>query len=75
MDINIGNPDMSPLLYIAGIGCIVVLLILAMGIGQMGRGGVEGAKRSNRLMKWRIIAQFAVVMLVVLLVALRGTGG
>ncbi|GAA3861037.1 twin transmembrane helix small protein [Celeribacter arenosi] len=66
---------MSPLLYIVGIGCIVVLLILAMGIGQMGRGGIEGAKRSNRLMKWRIIAQFGVVMLVVLLVALRGTGG
>lgn len=63
------------LLYLVGIGLIVVLIILSLGIGQMGRGGIEGAKRSNSLMKWRIIAQFVVVLLIVLVVALRGNGG
>ncbi|WP_417250787.1 twin transmembrane helix small protein [Celeribacter sp.] len=63
---------MSPFLTIIGIGCIVVVLILARGISLMGRGGVEGAKKSNTMMKWRIGAQFGVVVLVVLYVAFGG---
>lgn len=61
---------MSPFFILVGLGCLVVVAILALGIGQMGRGGLEGAKRSNNLMKWRIIAQFVVVILVVILVGL-----
>lgn len=61
---------MSPFFILVGLGCLVVVAILALGIGQMGRGGLEGAKRSNNLMKWRIIAQFVVVILVVILVSL-----
>lgn len=63
---------MNNLLIPAIIGCLVVLGILAFGIAQMGRGGIEGAKRSNKLMKWRIIAQFIVVIMVVGLVAIYG---
>lgn len=63
---------MSPYLIIIGVGCLIVLLILARGISLMGRGGVEEAKRSNNMMKWRIAAQFAVVILVVVFVALGG---
>ncbi|AJE45342.1 twin transmembrane helix small protein [Celeribacter indicus] len=61
-------------LYVIGAGCLIVLLILAFGIGQFGRGGAEGAKRSNKLMQARIAAQLGVVILVVIFVALRKSG-
>ncbi|ATG48742.1 twin transmembrane helix small protein [Celeribacter ethanolicus] len=54
--------------------CLVVVLILAFGIAQFGRGGVEGAKRSNKLMQARILAQLGAVILVVIYVALRKSG-
>ncbi len=57
-------------LYLIGAGCLAVLVILALGIGQFGRGGLDGAKRSNKLMQARILAQLGVVILVVVLVAL-----
>lgn len=63
---------MSPFLAVIAIGCIIVALILARGISQIGKGGVEGAKKSNNMMKWRIIAQLGVVILVVIFVALGG---
>ncbi|EKE67231.1 MULTISPECIES: twin transmembrane helix small protein [Roseobacteraceae] len=64
----------DPLLYIIGAACLVVLVILALGIGQFGRGGAEGAKKSNKLMQYRILAQLGAVILVVIYVALRKTG-
>ncbi|WP_417258213.1 HIG1 domain-containing protein [Celeribacter sp.] len=63
---------MSPMIYVIGIGCLIVALILARGISLMGRGGVEGAKKSNQMMKWRIVAQLIVVIMVVVFVALGG---
>lgn len=60
----------NPLMIVIGIACLIVVVILAMGIGQFGRGGVEGAKRSNKLMQARIIAQLVAVILVVVFVAL-----
>ncbi|WP_460272613.1 twin transmembrane helix small protein [Celeribacter sp. ULVN23_4] len=61
-------------LYVIGAACLLVLVILALGIGQFGRGGVEGAKRSNKLMQARILAQLGAVILVVIYVALRKSG-
>ncbi|WP_439103689.1 twin transmembrane helix small protein [Celeribacter marinus] len=63
---------MSPFIYLIGIGCAIVVLILARGISHMGRGGIDGAKKSNKMMKWRIIAQLVVVIIVVIFVALGG---
>nr|WP_319248113.1 twin transmembrane helix small protein [uncultured Celeribacter sp.] len=62
-------------LYVIGAACLVVLVILALGIGQFGRGGVEGAKRSNKLMQARILAQLGAVILVVVFVLIRKSGG
>ncbi|MCA0042387.1 HIG1 domain-containing protein [Celeribacter litoreus] len=61
-------------LYLIGAGCLVVLVILALGLSQFGRGGMEGAKRSNKLMQARILAQLGVVILVVILVAITKGG-
>jgi hypothetical protein len=62
----------DPLVLLAVGACAVVALILAFGIGRFGTGGVEGAKRSNRLMQYRIIAQGVAVALILLVVWVRG---
>ncbi|SFK14757.1 twin transmembrane helix small protein [Celeribacter neptunius] len=64
----------DPFFYAIGAACLLVLVILALGIGQFGRGGEEGAKRSNKLMQYRILAQLGAVILVVIFVALRKSG-
>jgi len=65
----------DPLFIAVIIGCVIVSLILARGISFMGRGGMDGAKKSNKMMQYRIGAQLIVVVLVVIYVALRKTGG
>lgn len=45
----------------------VVLIILVAGVVAMARGGETSRKYSNKLMQARVIAQFAVVVLIVLL--------
>ncbi|MDG2339719.1 MAG: twin transmembrane helix small protein [Paracoccaceae bacterium] len=62
----------DPLFIIVIIAMIAVVLILARGLSFFGKGGVEAAKQSNKMMRWRIYAQFAAVVLVVLFVWLRG---
>ena len=56
--------DKDPLFIIASIACIVVLAILALGIGSFAQGGEFSKKYSNRLMRYRIAAQFIAVLLI-----------
>jgi hypothetical protein len=65
----------DPLFIAVIVGCVIVSLILARGISLMGRGGLDGAKKSNKMMQYRIGAQLIVVVLVVIFVAIRKTGG
>lgn len=62
----------DPLFLLVAAACIVVALILARGISYFGKGGVEAAKKSNKMMQYRIAAQCVAVVLVVLFVWLRG---
>ncbi|WP_050524244.1 twin transmembrane helix small protein [Pseudorhodobacter wandonensis] len=64
----------DPLFIIAAIACLVVLVILMLGIGTFGKGGEGSAKRSNKLMRYRIYAQGLAVALIVLFVWLRKSG-
>lgn len=48
-----------------------VVAILAIGLGQFGKGDIESAKRSNRMMKLRIAAQFVAVLLLLLFIWLQ----
>lgn len=52
-----------------------VVAVLAFGIGSFGREGGDNAKRSNKAMQWRIGLQALAVLLILLFVWLRGTGG
>lgn len=64
----------DPLFYVVAAAMLVVVLILARGIAAFGLGGVENAKISNKMMRWRIIAQFVAVVIILLFVWLRGKG-
>ncbi|MEN8656826.1 twin transmembrane helix small protein [Marivita sp.] len=62
----------DPLFIIAAIACLGVVAILLFGIGSFAKGGDFNKKYANRAMRWRIIAQFVAVMLILLFVWLRG---
>ena len=56
--------DRDPLFIIASIACIVVLAILVLGIGSFAKGGEFSKTHSNRLMRYRLGAQFIAVLLI-----------
>lgn len=62
----------DPLFIIVLIAMAAVVLILARGLSFFGKGGKDAAQKSNKMMRWRIYAQFAAVVLVILFVWLRG---
>ncbi len=65
----------DPLLIIALVACLGVLVILLLGINAFRKGGAEGAKQSNKFMRWRLIAQFVAVVLIMVFVWVRGQSG
>lgn len=66
---------MTKLVLIAALVLMAaVVVVLALGIGNFGKGGQEGARYSNRMMRWRIGLQFAAVLLILLFVMLAGRG-
>ncbi len=62
----------DPLFVIVAIACLAVVAILLFGIGSFAKGGDFNKKYANRAMRWRIIAQFVAVLLILLFVWLRG---
>ena len=70
------NSDMAddPLFYVVAAACLAVVVILVLGISNFGKGTMEAAKQSNKMMKLRIVAQFVAVVLILLFVWLRRGG-
>ena len=65
----------DPLFILVAVACGVVAIILGIGISTFGKEGIDNAKRSNKFMRWRIIAQFVAVILILLFVYIRRQGG
>ena len=65
----------DPLFIIVAVACGAVAVILLMGISTFGKEGVESSQRANKFMRWRIIAQFVAVVLILLFVYIRRQGG
>lgn len=66
---------MNKLLLIAIVLVMIgVVVVLAMGIGSFGKGGTDGARRSNRMMRWRIGLQALALVLIFIMVSLAGRG-
>lgn len=54
----------DPLFLLAAMAVLGVAVILVLGVSGIGKGGVDGAKRSNTLMRYRIYAQALAVVLI-----------
>jgi putative copper export protein len=59
---------LTGLLYIAMLG---VLIVLAMGVINLYRGDDKARSRSNKLMRLRVVVQFAAVILIVIIFFVR----
>lgn len=64
----------DPLFIIIAIVMAGVVLILLFGIGSFAKGGAFNKKYANKAMRWRIMAQFVAVVLILLFVWIRGKG-
>lgn len=62
----------DPLFIVAMIACLIVAAILIVGVAGFGRGGAFNKKYGNKLMQWRIGAQFVAVILILVFVAFGG---
>ncbi len=65
----------DPLLILIILACVAVVVVLMLGLGGFAGGGAFNKKNSNKLMRYRIAAQFIAVVLIVIYVALRQQGG
>ncbi len=61
----------DPLFIIVAAACLAVAGILLFGILTFGKGGDFNRKNANRIMRWRIGAQFIAVLLILLFVYMR----
>ncbi|MEM6464652.1 MAG: twin transmembrane helix small protein [Pseudomonadota bacterium] len=64
----------DPLFIVVAIACLVVLGILLTGIGGFAKGGDFNRKHANRIMRYRIYAQFVAVALLLVFVLVRRGG-
>ena len=65
----------DPLFIVLGVACLVVVFILALGIGGFAKGGDFNRKHANRLMRYRIYAQAIAVLLLLVFLFFRSKGG
>jgi hypothetical protein len=64
----------DPLFILVAVAVLIVLGILLWGIGSFGKGGDYNKKYANKIMRYRIGAQFVAVLLILLFVYLRRGG-
>lgn len=62
----------DPLFILVAVACLIVLGILMFGVGSFGKGGEFNRKHANKIMRWRVGAQFVAILLILLFVYLRG---
>lgn len=65
----------DPLFILILLACLAVVVVLVMGLGGFAKGSGWAQKNSNKLMQYRIAAQFVAVLLIVAYVFFRQSGG
>ncbi len=65
----------DPLFYVVAVACLIVAGIMMFGVITFGRGGEFNRKHANKIMRWRIGAQFVAVVLILLFVFIRRQTG
>ncbi|WP_116599244.1 MULTISPECIES: twin transmembrane helix small protein [Primorskyibacter] len=61
----------DPFFIVIVVVMAAVVLILMTGIGGFAKGGEFNKKHANRIMRYRIVAQFVAVVLILIFVWLR----
>lgn len=64
----------DPLFIVIAVAMLGVVVVLLFGIGSFAKGGTFNRKYANKAMRWRIIAQFVAVCLILLFVFFRRGG-
>ncbi len=64
----------DPLFYVVIASVVGVLIILMIGIGGFAKGGDFNRKHANRIMRYRIAAQFVAIVLILGFIWIRGKG-
>ncbi|MEL6685746.1 MAG: twin transmembrane helix small protein [Pseudomonadota bacterium] len=64
----------DPLFWLMTLSVAIVAGILLWGMGSFGKGGEYNRKNANKIMRWRIGAQLAAVVMILIFVYLRGEG-
>lgn len=65
----------DPLFILVLIACLAVVVVLMLGLSGFAKGSGWASKNSNKLMRYRLAAQFVAVLLIVAYVFLRQSGG
>lgn len=65
---------MDNLYLVPVLACLVVLVILMIGISVFAKGGSTSKKYSNKLMRYRVIAQAIAVLIILGYVFLQQGG-
>lgn len=63
----------DPFFILVVIAVLIVAGIMLFGVGTFGRGGDFNRKYANKIMRWRIGAQFVAICLILAYVWLRRT--
>ncbi|MEM8732015.1 MAG: twin transmembrane helix small protein [Pseudomonadota bacterium] len=58
----------DPFFLLVVVAVLAVLVVLVLGITNFAKNGEKGGARSNRLMRYRIGAQFVAVVLIAIYV-------
>lgn len=64
----------DPLFILIAVVMIAVVMILMFGIGGFAKGGEFNRKHANKIMRYRIGAQFVAVVLILVFVYFRRGG-
>lgn len=65
----------DPLFYVVAAAVLLVLIILMIGIAGFAKGGEFNRKHSNRIMRYRIVAQAVAIVVILIFVFIRRMGG
>ncbi|KNG93182.1 twin transmembrane helix small protein [Pseudaestuariivita atlantica] len=65
----------DPLFIVVAVAVLAVAGILIFGIGTFAKGGEFNRRNANKIMRWRLAAQFIAVLLILLFVYVRRQSG
>ena len=63
---------MDGMFFVVILACFAVVVVLMTGLGGFAKGSGWAKDNANKIMRWRLMAQFAAVILIVILILARG---